>query len=480
MIREWIRMEHAVDTSDFGLFDRRLSAAANVLVIIAVLTIAMIYLQGVLQPFFIALAIYFVLKPGADKLSVSGFPVILSYFTMLMMALLIVSSATLFAYQQADELVGNEEEMQKYNNLLDEKWLNLKSMSIIGPVLVDAVGSPDSDLGSDLSELGLLSDNQQFSDVLVGMMSSTGGALTTSLTVMFFLLFIIFEASLLPGRIERAWPGGANEKVQMIRDQIESSVNTYIIVKTGVGVGTAVIAGIIMAFFGIDLWFTWALITFLLNYVPYIGSLIATVPPIILGLILLDPSTLLLLMVLLLTNQQMWGNVIETRWAGSALDLSPVVLLLVTAFSFWLWGILGMILAVPFAVIIKIVLENIEETRPIAILLSERAPTIDEAWKNALKDGKISLYETKTLNELQTTLGLSDKQIILMSSKYSAEHVLRYGRVTTDQKDLILQGAKESMTSAQYDELKESLSEGKINAESRGILDLFVELVEEE
>jgi predicted outer membrane lipoprotein len=235
-----------------------------------------------------------------------------------------------------------------------------------------------------------------------------------------------------------------------------------------------------MAFFGIDLWFTWALITFLLNYVPYIGSLIATVPPIILGLILLDPSTLLLLMVLLLTNQQMWGNVIETRWAGSALDLSPVVLLLVTAFSFWLWGILGMILAVPFAVIIKIVLENIEETRPIAILLSERAPTIDEAWKNALKDGKISLYETKILNELQTTLGLSDKQIILMSSKYSAEHVLRYGRVTTDQKDLILQGAKESMTSAQCDELKESLSEGKINAESRGILDLFVELVEEE
>ena len=473
-------MEHAVDTPDFDLFDRRLSAAANVLVIITVLTIAMIYLQGVLQPFFIALAIYFVLKPGADKLSVNGFPVILSYFTMLMLALLIVSSATLFAYQQADDLVSDDEKMQQYNHLLDKKWSKIKHMPFVGPAIVDAVGGPDSDLASDLSQMGVLSDNQQLSDVLAGMMSSTGSALTTSLTVMFFLIFIIFEASLLPGRIERAWPGGANEKVQMVRDQIESSVNTYIIVKTGVGVGTAVIAGIIMAFFGIDLWFTWALITFLLNYVPYIGSLIATVPPIILGLILLDPTSLILLMVLLLTNQQMWGNVIETRWAGRALDLSPVVLLLVTAFSFWLWGILGMILAVPFAVIIKIVLENIEETRPIAILLSERAPTIDEAWKNALKDGKISLYETKILNELQTTLGLSDKQVVLMSSKYSAEHVLQYGRITKDQKDLILRGAKESMTSTQYDELKESLIEGKINAESRKILNLFVELVEEE
>ena len=473
-------MEHTVDTSDLGLFNRRLSTAANALIIITVLTVAMIYLQGVLQPFFIALAIYFVLKPGADKLSTNGFPVTLSYFTMLMLALLIVSSAALFAYQQADELIGDDQQMEQYNHRLDKKWSHLKDMAIVGPMIVDVVGSSDSDLGSDLSQMGLLSDNQQLSDVLVGMMSSTGGALTTSLTVTFFLIFIIFEASLLPGRIERAWPGGANEKVQMIRDQIESSVNTYIVVKTGVGVGTAVIAGVIMASFGIDLWFTWALLTFLLNYVPYIGSLIATIPPIILGLIILEPASLALLIVLLLTNQQLWGNVIETRWAGSALDLSPVVLLLVTAFSFWLWGILGMILAVPFAVIIKIVLENIEETRPIAILLSERAPTIDEAWKNALKDGKITTYEAKILNDLQTTLGLSDKQVILMSSKYSAQHVLQYGRITTDQKDLILQGANESMTPAQYSELEDSLIEGKITDESRKILDLFVELVEEE
>jgi predicted PurR-regulated permease PerM len=399
---------------------------------------------------------------------------------MLMFALLIVSSAAFFAYQQADDLVSDDEKMQQYNHLLDSKWSNIKQMPIVGPVIIDAVGGPDSNLGSDLSQMGLLSDNQQLSDVLVGMMSSTGSILTTSLTVTFFLIFIIFEASLLPDRIERAWPGGANEKVQMMRDQIESGVNTYIVVKTGVGIGTAVIAGIIMAIFGIDLWFTWALLTFLLNYVPYIGSLFATVPPIVLGLILLSPGSLILLIVLLLTNQQMWGNVIETRWAGRALDLSPVVLLLVTAFSFWLWGILGMILAVPFAVIIKIVLENIEETRPIAILLSERAPTIDEAWKSALKDGKISLYETKTLKELQTALGLTDKQVVLKSSRFSAEHVLQYGKVSKDQKKLILQGAKETMDSSQYNELKESLIEGKINPHSQEILEQLIALVEEE
>ena len=58
----------------------------------------------------------------------------------------------------------------------------------------------------------------------------------------------------------------------MIRDQIEASVNTYVVVKTGVGFGTGVCAGLVMLVFGIDLWFTWALLTFLLNYVPYIVS----------------------------------------------------------------------------------------------------------------------------------------------------------------------------------------------------------------
>ena len=68
-----------------------------------------------------------------------------------------------------------------------------------------------------------------------------------------------------------------------------------------------------MAMFGIDLWFVWAVMTFILNYVPYIGSLIATIPPLILGLILLTPTGLLILTILLLVNQQVWGNYIETK-----------------------------------------------------------------------------------------------------------------------------------------------------------------------
>ena len=198
----------------------------------------------------------------------------LSYITMLMLAILIVLSAGFFAYQQADTLLSDEERMDEYTELLDERWNDLKGVPLIGKSLLDSGASVNGSLDDDLASMGLLEGGSGVSDAISGLLSSVGMFFITGVTVLFFLLFIIFEASLLPGRIERAYPGGASERVHMIRDQIEASVNTYVVVKTGVGFGTGVCAGLVMLLFGIDLWFTWALLTFLLNYVPYILSLI--------------------------------------------------------------------------------------------------------------------------------------------------------------------------------------------------------------
>ncbi|MGB2038268.1 MAG: AI-2E family transporter, partial [Candidatus Poseidoniaceae archaeon] len=232
----------------------------------------------------------------------------------------------------------------------------------------------------------------------------------------------------------------------------------------------------------IDLWFTWALLTFIFNYVPYIGSLIATVPPIILGIIILDSSFLLILMtVLLLINQQVWGNIIETKWAGRALDLSPVLLLLVTAFSFWVWGIIGMILAIPFTVIIKIVLENIEPTRPIAILLSERAPSIDEAWRDAMKDGRISNHESRSLDELQRVLGLTDTAMAKVGAKHAIERSLRRNRITPEQYTYV-ETAAEMLPDDSYGLQLNSfnLESGRLTKNNRVVLERILNAIDEE
>lgn len=456
-------------------FRQRLTGLSHAAVIMTLVTVWLIQLVDVLQPLFIALGIYFVLKPGADYLSAKGFPIMLSYITMLMLAILIVISAGFFAYQQADAFLSNEESMDDYTERLDKRWNDVKGMPVIGQSILDGGASVNGTLDQDLADMGLLEDGSGLSDAINGLLSGVGMFLITGLTVLFFLLFIIFEASLLPGRIERAYPGGASERVHMIRDQIEASVNTYVVVKTGVGFGTGVCAGIVMFFFGIDLWFTWALLTFLLNYVPYIGSLLATIPPLLLGFILLDPSMLLLLTTLLLTNQQLWGNVIETRWAGRALDISPVLLLVVTAFSFWVWGIIGMILSIPLVVILKIVLENIEATRPLAILLSERAPTLEEAWREAIKDGRITAYEERMLTDLQAVLGYTDDQVKLISARIASEYALRRGRLSIDQIKLIRVGIDHMPLPTKWrNQFEDIVTEGKLSVMERLFLGRLV------
>ena len=473
-------MEVAGPAWDSGRFNRRVSTFAHISLLITLLVIWLIVLKGVLQPFFIALAIYFVLKPGSDYLSSNGFPVILSYLTMVFLTLLVVSAASFVAYHQANDLIQDEDKMELYNLQLEERWSDLKQSPLIGSALSSDSNSSNTTLVEDLSSMGLLEDDQEVSDAAMGMVSNVGGLIATSVTVMFFLIFIIFEASLLPGRIERAWPDGGSKKVQIVRSKIEASVNTYIVVKTGVGAGTALCAGVVMLLFDIDLWFTWALITFLLNYVPYIGSLIATMPPIILGVILLEPNSLILLILLLLANQQIWGQIIETKWAGRALDLSPVLLLLVTSISFAGWGILGMVLAVPFAVIIKIVLENIEATQPFAILMSERAPSLDEAWDDAMRDGKISNFESQSLNQLQVLLGYSNYKVKLIAGRIAAQRALKRNKLSDDQIDIISLAADAVGDHPLMTEVVSMLTEGKMDKELRPILSKFIGVMEEE
>ncbi len=463
-------------------FSRRLSILANGFLLAALLIVAMIQLESVLKPFFIALGIYFILKPGADILSSGKFPVFLSYITMLLLFTLVITSTFFFAWLQTNALIDDEVKMENYNQQLNERWMDLKEWPVLESLFDSGMNNTTSDtsnssLSQDLSSLGLLQEGEAVTDLAVGLLSGVGAMFATSLTVFFFLVFIILEASFLRGRIERAWPGQAFDTINVVGAQIEESVNTYIVVKTGCGIGTAFIAGSIMWAFGIDLWFVWAILTFLLNYVPYIGSLIATIPPILFGFVTLGTMPLIVMTVLLLVNQQVWGNVIETKWAGRALDLSPVLLLIVTAFSFWLWGIVGMILSVPFIVIIKIVLENIEATRPIAILLSERAPTLEEAWEEALKDGRLTLGENHKLRELQKLLDVSDDQVVFIAGRTAVNLMIKRRRASPLEIGLAVDICLDAELRA---ELARVLSPGRLSDESRKLLKQLAEQLDEE
>jgi hypothetical protein len=131
-----------------------------------------------------------------------------------------------------------------------------------------------------------------------------------------------------------------------------------------------------------------------------------------------------------------------------------------------------MILAVPFAVLVKIVLENIDATKPFAILLSERAPSLDEAWEDAVRDGIISSFEGRSLLELQQLLEYTDDQVALIAGRSSARRALKRGRVSQAQIDFLLRGL--FLVEGSFDWVQ-TLSPGKFPKHMRGEMSALLE-----
>ena len=341
-------------------FGNRLRTLSHGAIFLTILILALIHLRPVLEPFIIAVFIFFLLAPGAHWLNDRGMPLFPAY------ALVVSGLATLllllgmWLYQDLSAfLEGTEQYAQKFDELM-AKW------------------EGETVLGFTISFEGLSISESQIDSTVLSLFGEISSFVSLALTVFVFLVFIILEAETLPKRLAAAYPSDTQENLKVILSDIGEGVFRYVILKTAVSLGAGVVTAVILIAMGIPGWLLWSMLTFLLSYVPYIGSLVALIPPAILGFLLLEPTSAIILVVLLIAKEQIWGQFIENKLFGSSLDISPIVLLLVTAFWFWLWGIMGMILAVPMAVIAKIILSNIPETRPISILLSERAPRAEE------------------------------------------------------------------------------------------------------
>ena len=124
---------------DSHSFHRRIATASHAAILMTVFVLSMIYLETVLKPFFIAMGIYFVLKPGADWLSKNNFPVLLSYLTTLLLFILILISTAFFAWTQASDLIDDEDRQEEYNEKLNKKWKALKNAPIVGPAIKESI-----------------------------------------------------------------------------------------------------------------------------------------------------------------------------------------------------------------------------------------------------------------------------------------------------------------------------------------------------
>ena len=212
-------------------------------------------------------------------------------------------------------------------------------------------------------------------------LGAMAGTLASSLTafagnvgiILVYVIFLLFEQKGFAAKLDAIVTDPARrERVRSTLRRINGDVRTYIWVKTVLSVATGSISYAVMRLVGLDFAEFWAVVIFLLNFIPTIGSILGIVFPTLLALVQFpdDLTPFLVVLVCLGATQVITGNVVEPRMMGRSLNLSPLVIILSLAVWGSIWGVIGMFLSVPITVIAMIVMAQFQVTRPLAIMLS--------------------------------------------------------------------------------------------------------------
>jgi AI-2 transport protein TqsA len=213
---------------------------------------------------------------------------------------------------------------------------------------------------------------QSVGGALVGVTNSLLGIFSQSVLVLIFVVFLM-----LGGR-RRGQPP------PLLRT-IQRTIKRYIATKLATSAATGLLVGLALSILRVDLALAFGLLTFLLNFIPSIGSIIAVLLPVPILIMSpeLSPAARILGIVLPAIIQFGVGNVLEPKILGEALDLHPITILMSLIFWGMLWGVVGMLLAAPIMAALRLVFGQLPQTKPMAELLAgrpdalfaERAPT---------------------------------------------------------------------------------------------------------
>jgi len=198
-------------------------------------------------------------------------------------------------------------------------------------------------------------------------LGNLGTVLSNSFLIILTIIFMLFEGASLPAKLQSAF-GENSAHMRHIRRFLDT-VKQYMTIKTIISLATGAVIYVWLWILGVDYPLLWALLAFLFNFVPNIGSIIAAVPTVLLALIQLGPVYALLTAAGYVMVNMVMGNMVEPRYMGKGLGLSTLVVFLSLVFWGWVLGPVGMLLSVPLTMLLKIAFESSNDTQWIAVLM---------------------------------------------------------------------------------------------------------------
>ena len=308
--------------------------------------------QDVLIPFLLAIFIATICNPLVLFLQKKRVPMGVSIFFVFLLMIAFGFGITSLLGTSLKEFSNN---FPQYQILLKRyaedffSFLENRGVSISGQILLEQF-----DPGAVMS-------------LTSGILARLGNVLTNTLLIILMVVFMLLEANIYKDKIMKIF-GGADERIEQITT-FTYTVKRYMLIKTALSLATGILATVWLLILDVNYPFLWGFLTFLLNYIPTIGSNIAAIPPVLMALIQYDLFFMFLVALGYLVINNVIGSFLEPRIMGHGMGISPLIVFVSLIFWGWVFGPIGMILCVPMTTIIKIAFANTEKTQWISTLL---------------------------------------------------------------------------------------------------------------
>ena len=343
---------------------RRIVRLLTFLVVLAVGGV-LYFLKGILLPLAVAFLLSYMAMPIVRLGRRIRLPVAISIVILILGFGAILAEVGHLVYASGDEFI------EQLPELLDEFRDELKAG-------LKFFGRDEEEIARLLPE-GERFDIKAFLATVPGLRNiAISGAdaviqgFSFTLLVLLFMVFIILDRAhgFLDRRLVAAFSKEGTRSAAPIVDEVHRQIESYILFKTGISIMSGGLVTLTLVAFGVPYAGLFGLVTFLLNYIPTIGGILATIPPSVVALITLEPAIKTLPVVLILAAIQFAvGNIIEPVVFGKRLRMNPITVLFALVLWGAIWGIWGMFLAVPITAVIKIVIERSEGGRAVAALM---------------------------------------------------------------------------------------------------------------
>jgi predicted PurR-regulated permease PerM len=331
------------------------SAAASTLLYAAAFVVVIAGMraaQGIIVPFLLAGFIAIISAPYLNWLQQRGLPQIAA---LMVVVLFIVALGFGLTALLGTSLEGFSNALPSYQERLQDEmagfvhWLKTRGMGVSDRTILNYL-----DPGSAMR-------------LASGLLKGLGNVLTNAFLILLTVTFILLEASGFANKLRAAMgaPEHTLERSYIVLDNIKK----YMTIKTLTSAITGVTVAIGLLVMGVDFALLWGFFAFLLNFIPNVGSFIAAVPAVLIALLQLGVGAALGTAGLYVLVNVLVGSILEPRWMGNQLGVSPLVVFLSLVFWGWVFGPVGMFLSVPLTISVQIMLASSPDTRWIAVLL---------------------------------------------------------------------------------------------------------------